>query len=704
MKITKIKTSLGQFGSPVTTDLSAIVERMRSPQTKEAADRIASIALRSRIAMEEGAPRYQLNDTDKLPYLVFSATFGRRGYDNPASATGLLMLNVPCPQGFRQVEELRRRVSQIPYTMLAFAGVSGVTLKVVVRCDYKVGDCKSPTTKKAGATTVNVDDYLAFLKDAHESAARLYTSLVMCDLLVGEQSLTRGCRMSYDPQLYYNPDALPMPVVRDVRNPLAAYEGTKADEAGNVIIYPDHEERQRIELEYQTCLSKAIDDGEGQAEKCLQLLADYCRKACLQEEGCVERAVWNMRFKTLGADVIRKTFRNAYKDPYKGRPLSQMNEKERIMRSIEDFLSRRYQLRYNVVKQVTEFRPNDLRFKQWKPLTDRDLRSLVVEEMKEGGESWMSDIRTYVESAHVSDYNPIHEFLAACGKWDGKANYIEDFARRLPTDYERWPLYFHRWLLAMVAQALDINRDYGNSMVPLLTGEQGYFKTQFCNHILPPSMREYYMKDINMANAEQVERVLGRMWLVNIDEYDSKTQREQAKIKRLLTEKDVQVRKMRSEQYTMTPRLCSFIATTNDPTPLPSGDGTRRYLCIEVTGRVDMSGQIPYKQIFAQAVAELQDPDCIYWFTEEDEREIQAHNSQYQQESALETVLSQLFEPAAQHIRENFWTATSIQDHLSNTLKSKDLPTLQAIGYALKHLHWKRHKNNGVRGYYLKLR
>ena len=299
MKITKIKTSLGQFGSPVTTELSAVVERMRSPQTKEAADRIASIALRSRIAMEEGVPRYQLNDTDKLPYLVFSATFGRRGYDNPASATGLLMLNVPCPQGFRQVEELRRRVSQIPYTMLAFAGVSGVTLKVVVRCDYKVGDSKSPTTQKAGATTVNVDDYLAFLKDAHESAARLYTSLVMCDLLVGEQSLTRGCRMSYDPQLYYNPDALPMPVVRDVRNPLAAYEGTKSDEAGNVIIYPDYEERQRIELEYQTCLSKAIDDGEAQAEKCLQLLADYCRKACLQEEGCVERAVSAMPIGTL---------------------------------------------------------------------------------------------------------------------------------------------------------------------------------------------------------------------------------------------------------------------------------------------------------------------------------------------------------------------------------------------------------------------
>lgn len=692
MKITKIKTRLGEFGAPVTTELDSIVERMRSPKTKEATDPITRITLHSRLMMQKGMPRYFIQETDSLPYLVFSTTFGRKGFDKPASATGLLMLNIPCPQGIRQTDELRRRVSQIPYTMLAFAGVSGVTLKVIVKCGYK-----SPKT-------IDANDYVAFLKDAHESAARLYTSLAMCDLLVDEQSLTRGCRMSYDPQLYYNPDAQPMPVVRGAHDPLAAYAGTKVDDQGTVVRYPDSDERQRIELEFQTCLSKAIDDCQGRTEKCLQLLADYCAKACLQEEGCVERAAWGLRFKSLGVDVIRKTFRNAYKTPYTGRPLSQMNEKERIMRSIEDFLSRRYQLRYNVVKQVTEFRPNDLRFKQWKPLTDRDLRSIVVEEMKEGGESWMSDIRTYIESAHITDYNPIHEFLAGCGKWDGEQNYIEDFARRLPTKYSRWPQYFHRWFLAMVAQALNINRDYGNSMVPLLIGEQGYLKTQFCNHILPPSMREYYMKDIKMDNAEQVERVLGRMWLVNIDEYDSKTQREQAKIKRLLTEKDVQMRKMRSDQYTMTPRLCSFIATTNDPTPLPSGDGTRRYLCIEVTGKVDMSGQIPYKQMFAQAVTELQDSDCIYWFTDVDEREIQNHNSHYQQESAPEMVLTQIFKPTQQHRQENFWTVTAIQKELTNHLKSGDVPNITNLGNSIKKLRWQKFKKKGIRGYYLKLR
>ena len=89
---------------------------------------------------------------------------------------------------------------------------------------------------------------------------------------------------------------------------------------------------------------------------------------------------------------------------------------------------------------------------------DRELKSMVVEEMKEGGESWMNDMRTYIESAHIPDYNPVDEFLAACGSWDRKHDYIEDFARRLPTDYEAWPRYFHRrehfWQVQAIQQEL----------------------------------------------------------------------------------------------------------------------------------------------------------------------------------------------------------------------------------------------------------
>jgi len=703
MNITKIYTKLGEMQSAVTTKLEAVVERMRSDETKEAANKISAIALHSRLSMEQGAPRYHLKDTNRLPYLVFSATFGRKTMERPLTFTQLVLLNIPCPDGQRQVEEMKARVAQLPYTLLAFAGVSGVTLKVVVRCQYS-GDAKPWESTEGRRKVIDADQCLTFLREAHDCAARIYTNLVMCNLMVGEQTLTRGCRMSHDPKLYYNPDALPLPIVREEGDALKAYEGTKADDDGQVIWYPDYDERERIQMEYYTCLSKAISEEPECTEQCLVLLAGYCQKARLEEEACVMRTHWDLRFRQLGIDLIRKVFRENYDKPYDGRTLSQMNEKERIIRCIEDFFSRRYQLRYNVVKQVTEYRPNDLSFKQWMPLTERQLKSMMVEQMKEGGESWMNDMRIYIESAHVQDYNPVHEFLAGCGEWDGKGNYIEDFARRLPTNYQQWPKYFHRWFLAMVAQALNINRDFGNSMVPMLIGGQGIKKSTFCKNILPPSMREYYMDDIKMDNAEQVERVLGRMWLVCIDEYNAKTDREQAKIKRLLTEKDVQTRKMRSDQYIMTPRLCSFIATTNDLTPLPSGDGSRRYLCVEVTGEADMSGRIPYKQMYAQAVAELRNSDCVYWFTIDDEQQIQRHNQQYQEESAPEMILAELFEPTTQHKKENFWTTTAIQRELAKYLKSKDMPNLTNLGVAIKKLKWQRVKTKNERGYFLRLR
>lgn len=135
-----------------------------------------------------------------------------------------------------------------------------------------------------------------------------------------------------------------------------------------------------------------------------------------------------------------------------------------------------------------------------------------------------------------------------------------------------------------------------------------------------------------------------------------------------------------------------------------SGDGTRRYLCVEVTDKVDMSGRIPYKQMFAQAVAELHEPGCIYWFTSDDEREIQQHNRLYQQESAPELMLTEIFEPTNQHKREHLWTASAIQQELAKHLRASDLPNLTNLGLALKKLRWKRYKVGNARGYYLRLR
>ena len=662
MKISKANVKDGIMKQPVTVELDTVVERMKS-------EKLLNVREKSR--------------------LLFCATFGRGGLGDVRSMTGLLVLHAESNRQ-QQMCQWQQAVMQVPYTLLTYKSDNHRKLYVVVRIASANG--RQPSS---------LDDYLQLLRASQQQAIPIYQSITGCRLSGCEVSVEMSCPMSFDPQVIYHPEAQPMPVV--VKD--------STDKAADIHIYddgstsdgPDERTRQQWRMEYLTCLHRAIDtsSADDDQETLLTTLANYCQKARLEEEPCVVRTLRQGRF-MHDEDLVRKVFRAVYAVPYKGKAISQMNRKEQVARTIRDFFSRRYQLRYNEVKQLVEFRPNDGFYRNWQPLGDRELKRIAFEEMMEGSEGWMIDIELYVHSSLIDSYNPIHSFLDHVGEWDRKHNYIEDYARRLKTDYELWPHFFHRWLLAMVAQTLGMNRDHGNSMVPLLIGPQAMKKSTFCKNILPYALREYYMDDIKLDNAEQVERVLGRMWLVNIDEYNSKTEREQAKIKRLLTEKDVQVRKMRSDQYTMTQRLCSFIATTNDRHPLTDPTGSRRYLCVEMKGQAHMEGPVNYRQMYAQAVWELKHREQ-YWFDNADEQEITRHNEQYQQLSTLEDTLAIIFHPA-QRQKKHFMTTSDIQRHLRKSLAAADVPTLGKLGRSLKRMNYPEGAQDGLRGYYLCLR
>ena len=200
--------------------------------------------------------------------------------------------------------------------------------------------------------------------------------------------------------------------------------------------------------------------------------------------------------------------------------------------------------------------------------------------------------------------------------------------------------------------------------------------------------------------------MLGRMALVNIDEYNAKTAREQAKIKRILTEKDVQVRHMRSEHYEMTPRMASFIATTNERQPLNDTQGSRRYLCVEVTGMIDTDTPVNYQQLYAQAVWEL-DHGERYWFTREEEAEIETHNMGFQDMSSAEVLLMMLYEPAARS-KKNFLKAADILADIAEECRkrhlNKDVPSMKRLTMALKARGFIYGANDGDAGWYGKRR
>lgn len=235
-------------------------------------------------------------------------------------------------------------------------------------------------------------------------------------------------------------------------------------------------------------------------------------------------------------------------------------------------------------------------------------------------------------------------------------------------------------------------------LVPMLIGGQGTHKSTFCRMLLPPELREYYIDDVKLDAAEQVERMLCRMLLVNIDEYNAETDREQAKIKRIPTEKDVQTRRMRSDQYEQRPRMASFIATTNEREPLCDATGSRCYLCCEVDGIIDTESPWPYRQLYAQAVSELRQGERWH-FTKSEEAEIERHNQAYRQQSSPEEVLLSYSEPA-EVCQENFMRAVDIQKELRQHVRVSDVPSIKALTIALRRLHFKHGAIDGVRGWY----
>ncbi len=373
------------------------------------------------------------------------------------------------------------------------------------------------------------------------------------------------------------------------------------------------------------------------------------------------------------------------------------------------FLRDNYDLRYNTMKKTTEFRPKPGSTPAlpnwggrgggaWLPLTDRDLNGMTVDQLLAGGQSWSYGMRLCIDSAHVQGYDPVADYLEHLPAWDGH-DHIGDLAARVPTEYRQWSRLFHRWLLAMVAQVRGMSQDHGNSIVPLLIGRQGTGKSTFCKMLLPRHLRQYYMDDIKMDNAEQVERVLGRMWLVNIDEYDSKTSREQAKIKRLLTERDVQVRRPRSDQYTLTRRICSFIATTNERRPLSDPTGSRRYLCVELSGTIDTETPVDHDQLFAQALHELQQGEPFF-LTREEEAEMEAHNERYCRQRIVEKTVADVLMPAPTS-SDTLMTATDIMDLLADHgLAPQDMPSPRQLTAALRAAGLRQGAQMGRHGWY----
>ena len=244
------------------------------------------------------------------------------------------------------------------------------------------------------------------------------------------------------------------------------------------------------------------------------------------------------------------------------------------------FLTMRYAFRYNTVLSCTEYRPVALSADSFTPLDPRMLRRIILEVQREGIEVSPNDIRNYIESDYVRQFDPVGDYLASCeGAWDGH-DHIGDLARTVPTDAPLWHKWFKTWLLAMVSQWQNQpSRLYGNSVAPLLISPQGYHKSTFCRQLLPDVLKWGYTDSLTLSDRRQVMLAMSQQLLINLDEFNQISPRvQQGFLKNVIQLPSIKAKRPYGTHLEELPRKASFIATSNMTDILSDPSGNRPML------------------------------------------------------------------------------------------------------------------------------
>lgn len=361
--------------------------------------------------------------------------------------------------------------------------------------------------------------------------------------------------------------------------------------------------------------------------------------------------------------------------------------KENIEKMMK-YLNEKYDLRYNMVMKYTEYVPKDKEWIGFQAVEPRVQKSLTLEVQLAGINVSIKDVRNFLESNFIKNYNPVEEFLFTCyDNWDGK-DHIRALAHTVPTNNPHWEDWFYTWFLAMVEQWHNrTGRQYGNSVAPLLISKQGYNKSTFCRRLIPPQLQWGYTDNLIFSEKRQVLQAMSQCLLINLDEFNQISAKvQQGFLKNLIQLPNVKYKPPYGSHVQEFPRTASFIATSNMDDILTDPSGNRRFIGIELTGPIDVSVRPNYQQLFAQAEKAIWNGEKTY-FDAEQTALIMENNRRYQQIDPVMQCFCESFTPTEDENEGTFMTAAAIFSELKAKYgASLEAKSLLSFGRCLKNI------------------
>ena len=580
---------------------------------------------------------------------------------------GLVVLEVNDLSTYEKAVEIREMAKRMPETMLCFLGGSGRSVKIVCR-----GELFGGGLPKGEA------EMRQFHLNLYHTARRAYQNQFGFDIEFLEPRIERTVYMSADPEMGINMQARPF------------YADTERHEQPQTVTISREEDHlmpgRTVTRTYHLNWTFIVET----------IMGHYF---CLDQGIPLSHAQGlTMLHPVLNTDrlLVEKIFQTVYsvaeqedyRKKHKIRPLKSVPDETLSQIRTEIFLHSNYEMRKNLLTGVAEYREKFSDNQEFKPLTPEVRNSMSLTATEMGLKSFDKNMNRFIDSMHIEQFDPVNHWLDQLPKWDGKDR-IRELALRVPTDQPQWEKYLRYWLVGMVAQWRESDKQLtGNALTPLLIGRQGCGKTRFCKILLPEELRDYYNDKINFKNEFDLNIALTSFALINIDEFDKTTSSQQIVLKYLLSSADVKFRPPYGKTIKQFRRYTSFIGTTNQMKPLVDPTGSRRFVCVGVTGNINFEDTINHRQLYAQAL-HLFNKGERYWLNETEIQTLIQENEPFQKLNDLVEMIGETFSRPKDETTGRWLSLSDISVILSQHYTNFDPDTpFQKIGNALNNVQF----------------
>jgi hypothetical protein len=670
-------------------------------------------------------PTVKLFKRTKIPAVTYAGVFIARSNNKLVKPSNITILDLDHCQ---KPGELKDHLKNDPYVYAAFVSPGGDGLKIAVKVEFGI----NPEEYKKMYFSL-IDYFSSTYRIPTKDERTNHTEELKPGIDLSCSDLARLCILSSDPDLYVNPDARffkPIHVESLSHQANLPQIHSQEDDIRRVV---EQIEQNHLDitkgyanwLNIGFALHNALGtSGRGYFHKVSQFSSKYKAEDCDKQYDQIEKSRKSgITVKTFfqfardcGVDI--SPFGNGSKKEMTQKPRSRQiktepgsedetNDPEKpnnkkltsnkfILASA--FIKEHYQIRNNIV--TNEYECREIGEENYEMLNENNI---FIKMQFSNLNISLNNLVALLKSNLIDRFDPFKEYFNNLPTWDQKVDYITTLGQFVKTkDRTRFDLHFKKWLVRVVACALD-DGFFNKQAFILVHDRQNSGKSTFCRFLCPAALSNYIAENLSIDKDSRI--LLTRNLLINLDELSTLSKVEINSLKSLFSKDKINDRLPYDRRNSIIPRRCSFIGSTNQSEFLNDESGSVRWLCF-VIDEIDWNykNKVDIDLVYCQAY-HLYRNGFEYNLTQEEIRENEEYNKQFQLISSERELVSKFIQPGSKEENDYFMTATDILMHMTNKTENKIRLTATCIGKAMKFCGIERvkHSTEKLYGYYVKI-